>query len=77
MDIQELIIYIEEEFEEVDKGTLLPESSIRDIEGWSSMHALILIALVDNHYDILLTGEELKNALTIQDLFNAILKRKS
>ena len=77
MDIQELIIYIEEEFEEVDKGTLLPESSIRDIEGWSSMHALILIALVDNHYDILLTGEELKNALTIQDLYNAILKRKS
>jgi acyl carrier protein len=77
MDIQELIIYIEEEFEEVDKGTLHPESSIRDIEGWSSMHALILIALVDNHYDILLTGEELKNALTIQDLYNAILKRKS
>lgn len=77
MDIQELIIFIEEEFEEVDKGTLSPESSIRDIEGWSSMHALILIALVDNHYDILLTGEELKNALTIQDLFNAILKRKS
>lgn len=77
MDIQELIIHIEKEFEEIEKGTLHPKSSIRDIEGWSSMHALILIALVDNHYDILLTGEELKNALTIQDLFNAILKRKS
>jgi acyl carrier protein len=41
------------------------------------MHALILIALIDNNYDILLTGEELKNALTIQDLYDVILKRKN
>jgi acyl carrier protein len=47
------------------------------MEGWSSMHALILIALVDNHYDVLLTGEELKNALTVQDLFDVISKRKA
>ncbi|MFM7666899.1 MAG: acyl carrier protein [Bacteroidota bacterium] len=77
MNIQELITYIEEEFDEIEKGTIHPESSIRDIEGWSSMHALILIALVDNHYDILLTGEELKNAVTIKDLHEVILKRKS
>ena len=77
MNIQELINYIEEEFDEIEKATLLPESSIRDIEGWSSMHALILIALVDNHFDILLTGEDLKNALTIQDLHDVIMKRKT
>jgi len=77
MNIQELITYIEEEFDEIEKGTIHSESSIREIEGWSSMHALILIALVDNHYDILLTGEELKNAVTIKDLHEVILKRKS
>ena len=77
MNIHELINYIETEFEEIENGTLIPESSIRDIEGWSSMHALILIALIDNNYDILLTGEELKNALTIQDLYDVILKRKN
>jgi acyl carrier protein len=77
MNIHDLINYIETEFEEIENGTLIPESSIRDIEGWSSMHALILIALIDNNYDILLTGEELKNALTIQDLYDVILKRKN
>jgi acyl carrier protein len=77
LNIHDLINYIETEFEEIENGTLIPESSIRDIEGWSSMHALILIALIDNNYDILLTGEELKNALTIQDLYDVILKRKN
>ena len=77
MDIQELIKYIENEFDDLPNGAIYPETSIREIEGWSSMHALILIALVDNHYDVLLTGEELKNALTVQDLFDVISKRKA
>ncbi len=75
MNIQELLNQIEAEFEEIEKGTLQANSSIRDMEGWSSMHALILIALVDNHYDVLLTGEELKSVLTVQDLFEVISKR--
>ena len=77
MDIQELIKHIENEFEDLQKGTLNPQTSIRDIEGWSSMHALLLIALVDNHYDVLLSGEELKNALTVQDLYTIIVNRNS
>lgn len=77
MDIQELIKHIENEFDDLPNSVLNPETSIREIEGWSSMHALILIALVDNHYDVLLTGEELKNALTVQDLFDVISKRKA
>ena len=77
MDIQELIKHIENEFDDLPNGALNPKTSIREIEGWSSMHALILIALVDNHYDVLLTGEELKNALTVQDLFDVISKRKA
>ncbi|MFM7637754.1 MAG: hypothetical protein ACKO5W_07790 [Crocinitomicaceae bacterium] len=77
MDIQELIKHIENEFDDLQKGTLYPETSIREIEGWSSMHSLLLIALIDNHYDVLLTGEELKNALTVKDLYDVISKRKA
>jgi acyl carrier protein len=72
MSIDLLISQIEEEFDEVPKGTITALTSFREIDGWSSMHALILIALIDNHYDILLTGTELKNAQTIQDIFDII-----
>ena len=76
MEISELIEQIENEFEEVETGSLSSNSSIKEIDGWSSMHALILIALIDSHYDILLTGEELRGITTINDLFEIISSRK-
>jgi acyl carrier protein len=77
MNIQEFISIIEEEFDEVEKGTLEASTSFRQMEGWSSMHALILIALVDNHFDILLTGEELRGLDTIQDLYDLLASKKA
>jgi acyl carrier protein len=76
MNIQEFISKIEEEFDDIEKGTLEPTTSFRQMEGWSSMHALILIALVDNHFDVLLTGEELRGLDTIQDLHNLLASKK-
>ncbi len=77
MNIQEFISIIEEEFDEVEKGTLEASTSFRQMEGWSSMHALILIALVDNHFDVLLTGEELRGLDTIQDLYDLLATKKA
>jgi acyl carrier protein len=76
MNIQEFISKIEEEFDDIEKGTLEPTTSFRQMEGWSSMHALILIALVDNHFDVLLTGEELRGLDTIEDLHNLLASKK-
>lgn len=36
------------------------------------MHALIIIALIDSEYDVLLKGDDLKETKTIQDLFNLV-----
>ena len=70
MEIFDFIKVIEDEFEDLTPGTLSPSSVFRDMDGWSSMHALIFVALIDTTYDVLLTGEELKSCITIKDLFN-------
>jgi len=49
----------------IDKNELLEDS-----EYWSSMHALLIMALAESEYDISITGEELRNSKTLQDLFN-------
>lgn len=76
MRIEELIKHIENEFDELEPGLLQANSSFKEIDGWSSMHALMLIALVDNQYDVLLTGEDLRNTVTVQDLLDIICLRK-
>jgi len=74
-DIKKFIKKIENEFDDLPKESLGPDSSFRDIKDWSSMHALIIIALIDSEYEVLLNGEDLKLAVTIQDLYDIVLKK--
>lgn len=72
ININEFVKLLEEEFEDVESGLLSPEFSYRDIPDFSSMHALIIIAFIDNEYDVLLTGQELKETETVLDLFKLV-----
>lgn len=75
ISVEEFTKLLEEEFEDVQTGTLKPTTNYRDIPDFSSMYALIIIAFIDNQFDVLLEGKDLKEAQTIQDLYN-IVKNK-
>jgi len=77
MEIKEFIKQLEEEFEEIEKGSLNPQTNFRSIDEWSSMHALIIIALVDVEYDVTVGGEDLVKMETIQDLFDFIKNKQN
>ena len=72
MEIKEFIKKLEVEFEEIEDGTLHPETNFKDIDEWSSMHALIIIALIDVEYDVTVGGEDLVKMATIQDLYDFV-----
>jgi acyl carrier protein len=75
MDINEFIQKFEEEFGDIPKGTVTPATKISDIDGWGSMHALIVVALADTEYNVTIKGEELKQVQSIQELFDLIKKK--
>jgi len=75
VNVKELIEKLEEEFDEVESGSIKPETEFTDIENWGSMHALIIIALIDMEYDVTLTGQDLKGMKTVMDLFGIIKDR--
>lgn len=75
MEISSLISAIEEEFEDVEEGTLKADTKLKDIEGWDSMHSLILIARIDSDYGITISAEELNQLATVKELFQFIRKR--
>ncbi|MGP8214216.1 MAG: acyl carrier protein [Bacteroidia bacterium] len=77
MDINDLIKKLENEFDDIPKGTLTPSTKITDIQGWGSMHALIVIALMDTEYGITVKGEELRSLQSIQDLYDLAMKKKA
>lgn len=72
MDINDLIEKLQEEFEDELTIQLTPETNFKELDQWSSMYALIIMALIETEYDVLLSGEDLKKLATVQDLFDLI-----
>ena len=75
MKIEDFIDKLEAEFEDIEKGTLKPGSVFREVFEWSSINALILIALVKTEYDVTINAEDIANSKTIEDLFRIITSR--
>jgi acyl carrier protein len=75
MDVEKFTRELELEFEEVVPGTLTPNTNYREIEGWSSMHVLVVIAFVDSQFDIILSGGELQQTSSIADLYSIIQEK--
>jgi acyl carrier protein len=69
--IKEFIDKITEALEITDHE-LKPETSFREFPNWSSMNALILIAMFETEYDVTLTGDTLRNCNTVQDLYDLL-----
>lgn len=72
MELKTFIENFAAQFDETDASVFTAETKFRDLEEWSSLIGLSLIAMVDEEYDITLKGEDIKNANTVEDLFNTV-----
>lgn len=72
MSIEALIKRIQEEFDEINLENLSPDTVFLEIEGWNSLYGLILMALASTEYNVELSGEQIKNIRTVQDLYNEL-----
>ena len=61
-----------DELFELEDGTIHAGSVLQEIEGWSSLTFMGLIALVDEEYDVTLAPGTVLAATTIGDLWAAI-----
>ncbi len=70
--IEEFIKHIEAEFEDLEPGTLKPESNFRDAFEWNSINALILIALIKTEYNVSINAEDIQKSKTVNDIFEIV-----
>ena len=75
MGIYSFIEKFAEQFDETDASVFTPETVFHDLDEYSSIIALSIIAMIDEEFGVALTGNEMKSAVTIQDLFNTVQAR--
>ena len=71
MSKQKFLLLLDELFEE-DPNTLTGEERLQDIEIWDSLTALGFIALVDEQFNTILSGNDIENCETVNDLVNLV-----
>lgn len=64
-----------EELLELSPGTLKGPEKLSDCEGWDSLAVLSMIAMTDDKFDIILGGNAVVQAKTVNDLVNLVLKK--
>ena len=76
MELNEFIENFANQFDETDASEFTAETVFHELEEWSSLIALSLIAMVDEEYDVTLKGDDIKSAVTVEDLYNTVKSKK-
>ena len=69
MELNEFIQNFADQFDDTDASEFTATTNFKELDEWSSLIALSIIAMVDDEYDVTLKGDDIKNAVTIEDLF--------
>ena len=72
MEIKDFIQNFADQFDDTEASVLSPETNFRELEEWSSMMGLAILAMVDDEYDVQLKADEMRKTTTIQELFDLV-----
>ncbi len=72
MELNNFVKLFADQFDDTPNEQFSPEVAFRDIDEWSSLTALSVIAMVDDEFDVQLSGDDIRNSKTIEDVFNTV-----
>ena len=75
MDINGFIDNFAAQFDDTPADQITEETRFRDLDEWSSLIALSVIAMADEEYGVTLKGDDIKNATTVKDIFDAVASK--
>ena len=75
MKLVDFIEKFAEQFDDVDVEQLSSTTKFRELDGYTSLVALLIITMIDEEYDVTVTGDDMKQQATIGDLYNLVSSR--
>ena len=73
--LEEFVALFAEQFYFTDPSEIAAGTAFHDLDEWSSLIGLSVIAMVDEEFDIALKGDDIKNAVTVEDLYNRVIAK--
>lgn len=72
MTSTDFLDHFRDQFEETSPESIELSTAYKDLDEWSSLLVMSVIAMVKMEYGKTVTGSEIRHCNTVEDLFNAI-----
>ena len=76
MEMNKFIENFADQFDETEAEALNPNTVFHELDEYSSIVALSIIAMIDEEYGVAIGAEEMRASVTIEDLYNIVQSKK-
>lgn len=70
MTQEQFLIDFANQFDDTDASEIKIDTHFHDLDEWSSLTAMSVIAMFKTRYNKTITGVEIRQATTVEDLYN-------
>lgn len=74
MELKDFIVDFADQFDDTDISEIKSDTVFHDLDEWSSLTAMGVIAMVRTQYGKTISGKDIKECTTVEDLYNLISK---
>lgn len=75
MELEKFVAEFADQFDDTDASEIKAETKFHDLEEWSSLIAMGVIALAKIKYGKPLSGSEIRSCNTVEDLFHLLQEK--
>ena len=72
MKLEEFVQLFAEQFDDTSADKFTTTTEYKTLEEWGSLVALSVISMIDDEFGKRITGADLRNCVTIEELYNLI-----
>ena len=72
MELKVFLANFAEQFDDTDASEITANCRFRELEEYSSLVGMSIIAMAKTHYGKAITGADIRTCTTVEDLFNLI-----
>lgn len=72
MEFSKFLVDFAEQFDDTDASEITESTVFHELDEWSSLIGMSLIAMVKTEYGKTITGKEIRECVTVKDLFELV-----
>ena len=73
--LEEFVELFAEQFDDTDVSLISSTTEFHELDEWSSLIGLSVIAMVDEEFEVALKCDDVKNSVTVEDLYNKVIAK--